>query len=377
MQLVTLGGAALRLTPPGTQRLETARTLDVGVTGSECNAAVTAQRLGANATWLSRLPDTPLGRRVANELRGHDLNVVAEYVDGRQGMTFFERGSPPRENAYVDDLSGAAVESLSMDALPTERVEAADTAYVTAATPRTSTGLAGATAKFLKTASESDATTALGMLDTRGWVAYDEARDTLEGLFPAVDVFVGAEAAVEAVLGRDGELGPVMHALASEYGFETVALLGEHAAAAWYDSTVHEFARPDVETVDVTGAADAFAGAFHACDNREHHFAAIAEGLQAEQLESVRHRPAQIRFRQIFRTAPIHLRRVARFARRAPVDLPPGFKLEVQAQAQGFPLAYAAGRRDQAHAPVLVRRPVAGRGAIARRCLGRRQCNQG
>lgn len=262
MQLVTLGGAALRLTPPGTERLESARTLQVGVTGPECNAAVAAGRFGVDAAWLSRLPDSALGRRVATELRGHDVDVEASFVEGRQGLSFFERGSPPRRDDRLDDLDGAAIEGLTMEGLPTDRVEAADSAYVTAATPSASTGLAVAAAKFLKTATGAGATTALGLLETRGWDDAETARDTLEGMFPAVDVFVGADEAVAEVFGRDDEPGRVMHSLASDYGFETVALTGDRGAAAWHDATVHEFAALDVDVVDVTGAVDAFAGAF-------------------------------------------------------------------------------------------------------------------
>lgn len=262
MELVTLGGAALRLTPPGTERLETARTLEVGVTGPECNAAVAAGRLGVDATWLSRLPDGPLGRRVAAELRGHEVDVVADVVEGRQGLTFFERGASPRGNDRRDDLDGAAVEGLTMDQLPTDRVEGADYAYVTAATPSASTGLAGTAAKFLKTATDAGATTVLGLLEARGWDDHAAARDTLEGMFPAVDVFVGHDDAVAAVFDRDEDPGPLMHSLATDHGFETVALVGERGAAAWRDATVHEYAALDVDVVDVTGATDAFAGAF-------------------------------------------------------------------------------------------------------------------
>lgn len=261
MNLVTLGGAALRLAPRGTERLETADALSVDIEGAECNAAVAAGRLDAAATWYSRLPDDPLGRRVASELRGHEVEVVARLGEGRQGLTFFERGSTPRADGRVDDRAGAAVENISFDSLPTGQVEAADAAYVTGGTPTTSTPLAQATAKFLKTASDGGATTALGLLDPEG-VATDDDFDTLEGLLPAVDGLIATPAAVEAVFDRSGEPTQVTHALASDHDFETVALLREQTGAVWRASTVHEYALPDVETVDVTGAADAFAGTF-------------------------------------------------------------------------------------------------------------------
>jgi 2-dehydro-3-deoxygluconokinase len=259
MQLATLGGATLRLAPRGTERLETADALTVGVTGPACNAAVAASRLGADAAWFSRLPDDPLGRRVASEIRGQEVEVLAEFGGDRQGVTFFERGADPREDGRLDDRVNAAIEGLSMDALPMERVEGADTAYVAGRTPTTAAGLAEATAKFLKTAAGGGTTTALGLFDATG---NESGRDVLERLLPAVDVLVATAAAVEAVFGRSGEPTRVTHALASEHGFETVALLRAADAAAWHDSTVHEFALPAVETVDVTGATDAFAGAF-------------------------------------------------------------------------------------------------------------------
>jgi len=262
MNLVTLGGAALRLAPRGTERLETAGTFGVDVEGAECNAAVAAGRLGADATWYSRLPDDPLGRRVAGALRRHDVEIVAQFDDdGRQGLTFFERGSPPRADGRVDDRAGAAVESLSFDAVRTDAVASADAAYVAGRTPTTSTALAQSTAKVLKAALDADATTALGVLDGDA-VGSDDDYDTLEGLFPAVDVLVATPEAVETVFGRSGEPTRVTHALASDHGFETVALRREQTAAVWHDSTVHEYALRAVETVDVTGAADAFAGTF-------------------------------------------------------------------------------------------------------------------
>ncbi|PSP66903.1 hypothetical protein BRC85_08340 [Halobacteriales archaeon QS_1_69_70] len=262
MNLVTLGGAALRLAPRGTDRLETADAFAVDVEGAESNAAVAAGRLGAAATWYSRLPDDPLGRRVAAELRRNDVDVAVQFADdGRQGVTFFERGARPREDGRVDDRADAAVESLSFDALPSEPAAVADAAYVTGRTPTTSSSLAQATAAFLTAATDGGATTAMGLFDAEA-VGTGDDEDVLERLVPAIDVLVATPATVEAVFDRSGEPTQVTHALASDHGFETVALLRGQTAAVWRDSTVHEYELPAVETVDVTGAADAFAGTF-------------------------------------------------------------------------------------------------------------------
>jgi 2-dehydro-3-deoxygluconokinase len=258
--LVTFGETALRCSPAGGERLETARRFDVQASGPESNAAVAARRLGTPVAWFSRLPDTPLGHRIASELRSYDLDIAVDWGEGRQGLTFYERGSDPRASVRVDDRLDSAVTELSMAALPLERVEGADAAYVTGATPALSTDLAGATARFLKTAADAGTTTAFS-LAYRPWLwEPEEAGELLTQFFPAVDVFVATEADVATVLDRDGKPAEVAHALASTYGFEYVALVRERTGVLWHDSTVHEYPTPSVEVVDETGGEAAFAG---------------------------------------------------------------------------------------------------------------------
>ena len=261
--LVTLGETALRLSPPGTGRLERADRFEVQASGPESNAGVAARRLGVPVTWLSRLPDSPLGRRVAGELRGYDLDVRVSWAEGRQGLTFYERGVSPREAERVDDRRAAAATSLSMDALPLDAVREADIAYVTGATPALSTELAGATARFLKTANDGGATTAFS-LEYRPWLweGPEDARDTLTGFFPAVDVFIARERDVEAVLDRTGSPAELAHGLASNWGFEHVLLTRDRTCVVYHGATVHEYPNPAVDVVDATGREAAFAGAF-------------------------------------------------------------------------------------------------------------------
>lgn len=258
---VTLGEASLRLSPPGHERIETARNLEVHVTGAESNAAVVASRLGCDATWISRLPDTPLGRRVAGELREHGLDVEVSWGEGRQGLTFYERAGEPRGDARIEDRANSAVTDATAQSLPISLAEGADAAYATGLSPAISPAMAGAAATFLKTATQSGALAAFGLNHREGLWEAAEARETLTALFPVVDVFLASEADVEAVLDRSGRPSEVAHGLAKEWEFETVALWRDHGAAIWQDSTLYDFRWPAVDVVDPTGAADAFAGA--------------------------------------------------------------------------------------------------------------------
>ena len=260
---VTLGETALRLSPPGTARLERADRLEVQASGPESSAAVAARRMGESATWISRLPDSPLGHRVAGELRGYDVDTRVSWGGGRLGLTFHERGGAPRGDVHVDDRDRSAAGSLSMTDLPLDVVREADVAYVTGATPALSTELAGATARFLKTANDAGATTAFSLSYRPSlWDDPEVARDTLTEFFPAVDVFLAREADVATVLDRSGPPAEVVHGLASNWGFDHVLLTRESNCVAHHDATVHECDNPEVEVVDTTGREAAFDGAF-------------------------------------------------------------------------------------------------------------------
>ena len=97
--LVTVGETPLRLSPPGASRLETATEADICADGTESNLAVAAGTLGVGTTWLSKLPDTPPGRRIVTQLRQYGVDTAVTWTEpgaGRVGVTFRESGPTPR-----------------------------------------------------------------------------------------------------------------------------------------------------------------------------------------------------------------------------------------------------------------------------------------
>jgi sugar/nucleoside kinase (ribokinase family) len=126
MSIVTFGDAALRFSAREGKRFETARDVALHVDGMTSTAAAVASRLGGDAVWLSKLQDTPLGRRVVTELNEHGLEtdvVWADPDDGRhrwdtmstrqsrptpKGATT-EPDAPSEERASGSSLSGLAL----------------------------------------------------------------------------------------------------------------------------------------------------------------------------------------------------------------------------------------------------------------------------
>jgi 2-dehydro-3-deoxygluconokinase len=259
--LVTFGETSLRVTPVGEQRLETAEDARIGVSGTESNVAVAASCLGADATWLSKLPDTPLGHRVDRALAEHGVDTEVAWAEaGRQGLLFADRGPEPRQPQRVRDRSGTAAATVTPGELPMDRIQAADATFVAGST----LALSGAVVETAEAVLRAAGSGVVAMdLDFRPalWSAA-EARETLDGVFDAVDVLVATAADAREVFDRSGEPREIAHAVASAHDFEVVVLRRERGGAvALYDGVIHEQDGLDTEAVDPAGEHEAFTGA--------------------------------------------------------------------------------------------------------------------
>jgi 2-dehydro-3-deoxygluconokinase len=262
--VVTFGETMLRLSTPSGERLETADSLDLHVGGAESNVAVTAARMGTDAVWLSKLPETPPGRRIVRELRAHGVRTGVVWTrSGRVGTYYVDRGGTPRGTDVRYDRADSAVTTTTLDELPTGPVTNAEVFYTSGITPALSNTLAETTAGLLRTAQEAGVRTAFDLnYRSKLWSAA-EARRAYDSLLSHVDTLVAAERDVENVLGREGEAVQLAHGLATDYDLETVVLTrGAHGSLAVHGGEVHEQRAYEADTHDPIGSGDAFVGAF-------------------------------------------------------------------------------------------------------------------
>lgn len=262
--VATFGETMLRLSPPGDTPIELADSFDVHVGGAESNVAVAAGRLGLETVWLSKLPDTSLGRHVSGALRRHSVTPAVTWADsGRQGVYYLETGEEPREASVIYDRSDAAVRSATPDELSTEHVEDARAFFTTGITPALSETLAETTAALLERARAAGTTTWFDLnYRSQLWTPV-EARETVTGLLGDVDGFVVAERDLETVLERSGPAGEVAADLAAEYDFETVVVTrSAEGAVAVHDGETFEQSAYPASDAHPVGSGDAFVGGY-------------------------------------------------------------------------------------------------------------------
>ncbi|SFR35871.1 bifunctional 2-dehydro-3-deoxygluconokinase/2-dehydro-3-deoxygalactonokinase [Halogeometricum limi] len=264
--IVSFGETMLRLSPPRGERLERTRELDVQAGGAESNVAVAAARLGANSVWLSKLPESPLGRRLVSELRSHGVRTGIAWDDAdetRLGTYYLEHGGRPRGTNVIYDRADAAITTATPEELPKAAVRDAEVFYTSGITPALSETLAETTATLLQTARENGTTTAFDLnYRSKLWTP-EEAKAGYEALFPHIDVLVAAERDAATCLGRTGDPETVARGLADDFDFETVVVTrSERGSLAVSDGQVYEQGVYAADTYDAIGTGDAFVGGF-------------------------------------------------------------------------------------------------------------------
>jgi 2-dehydro-3-deoxygluconokinase len=261
-ELVTVGETALRLSPPDAERLETADTVTMRASGTESNVAIAGARLGADSLWISKLPDSLLGKRVVAELHEHGIETDVTWDQThRQGLTFYENADPPREDVLLDDRDDVAAATIEPGELPMKTVQSADAVFTAGSTLALSERARETIQAVFRAASLG--MTALDLDYRPGLWSPEEARDAVTDLFDAVDIFIGNEAEIRTVLDRSGQPRELAHTIASEWDFEIVVVTrSEHGAIAWKDNVIHDQDTVETETVDANGQHEAFTGAF-------------------------------------------------------------------------------------------------------------------
>lgn len=263
--LVTVGEATVRFSPPPGERIEAASEFRAHVDGPESNVAAAAAALGADVAWLSKLPETPLGRRVVRELRGHGVRTgVVWTTEGRTATAFVERGDTRGARA-IDDRVDAAVTTVTPDELPLDAIREASACFVSGVTATRSATMAETARAAFDVAREAGTTTAFHPRFEATDRSPEAALERYEPLLERADVLVVNEATAEAVFGLDGEVVTVGHTLRTRYDCETVVVTREsmaHPAIGLRGEEISEAPVYETEVRDPAGAEDAFVGGF-------------------------------------------------------------------------------------------------------------------
>lgn len=262
--VLTLGETMLCLSPPHGARLVQSASFDAWLAGSESNVAAALCVLGKSVTWVSRLPDNPLGRRVEAGLRGGGIDVsgvVWASPHERVGIFYYEAGAAPRPATVVYDRAGSAASFLSPAGLPEALFAAHRHLHVSGITPALSPSCAETVADALRRAKAHSMTASFDVNYRAKLWAPAQAAQALAPLMAQADVLLCSRADAALVFGLSGDAEAQARGLQERFGCPQVVVTAGASGAVGCagGECVSVPAVPVPVTVERLGSGDAFA----------------------------------------------------------------------------------------------------------------------
>ena len=282
-KVVTLGEIMLRLSTPDYKRFVQADTFDVTYGGGEANVAAALCNYGLNGTFVTKIPNNPIGQSAINHLRryGVDTQYIVRGGD-RLGIYFLETGASMRASLVVYDRSHASISEVEINEFDFDKIfDGASWFHTTGITPALSDKAAALTEAALKAAKAKGITTSIDLNYRKKLWTKEKAREVMTKLCQHVDVCIGNEEDADTTLGfkakdtdvTKGELDlegfkDVFHQMKEKFGFKFIAssLRESHSASdnGWsalvYDgSEFYHTKQYSVRIVDRVGSGDSFA----------------------------------------------------------------------------------------------------------------------
>lgn len=284
-RVVTFGEIMMRLATPGFARFQQAMPGSVNVTfaGAEASIAASLAYLGAEAAFVTALPDHAIADACIADLRsiGVETKHILRTTEGRLGVYFLEHGANQRGGNVIYDREGAAVALTPASAYDWEAIfTGCEWFVISGITPAISRNAAEVALFAVQEAERRGIKVVCDMnYRTKLWrwepplSARDLATRTMKDLLRHVTVFVGGISDAIAMLGVDGagDLHTVAKQITAEFPNLTHAAFtqrdGSSAAVQNFSGALYEKATDVLHTaptfsitqiIDRLGAGDAF-----------------------------------------------------------------------------------------------------------------------
>lgn len=267
--VTTIGEGQLRYCVPAGVRLEEATQFDVFVTGTELNVMCNLARLGWQTSWASALPHSPLGRRVAREMKlaGVDLGAVRWQDNARLATYYVEYAVPPRSTQVYYDRANTPYTQLTVDDIDWDYLLDTRLLHISGLTLPMSAEISHLLLTAIQRAKAAGVKVSFDMnYRTRLWSA-DEARAVVEPLLRDIDVLFFGRNDAKQIFDAPSDPHAVLDLLKAKTNAEAIVVsLSSDGLLGWdraNDQTSQVPARK-VELIDRIGAGDAMvAGVLH------------------------------------------------------------------------------------------------------------------
>ncbi|MBQ8527204.1 MAG: sugar kinase [Lachnospiraceae bacterium] len=284
MRVLTFGELLLRLSAPGYTKLFQKDNLEATFCGGEANVAVSLANFGIESSFLTKLPDSEVGRAAMNSLRYFGVDTSKCIMgEGRMGLYYLEKGASQRPSKVIYDRAYSAISMSKPEEYDWDVIfKDVDWFHWTGINPALSESMIRICQDACRNASDRGITVSCDLNYRKNLWSPEKAQQVMPELMKYVDVCIGNEEDAEKVLGikpqeNDVEAGKlnktgyvtVAEEIARKYGCKYVAVtLRESYSASrngWsallFDAEKKESCfsqKYDIQIVDRVGGGDSF-----------------------------------------------------------------------------------------------------------------------
>ena len=223
-KVVTLGEIMLRLSTPDFKRFVQADSFDVTYGGGEANVSAALCNYGLNGTFVTKVPNNPIGQSAINHLRRYGVDTQFIVRGGeRLGIYFLETGASMRASQVVYDRAAAYIADVNIDEFDWDKIFAGtDWFHTTGITPALSDKAAALTEAALKAAKAKGITTSIDLNYRKKLWSKEKAREVMTKLCKFVDVCIGNEEDADTTLGFKAAHTDITKGELDLYGYKDV-----------------------------------------------------------------------------------------------------------------------------------------------------------
>lgn len=258
----TFGEAMIRLSTPPGDTLETAPAFDVHVAGAEANVASTLGRLGRSVSFVTAIPESPLGRRVLSELQASsvDCSGIVMRPGSRLGTYFVELHSEPLPARVVYDRAGSAAAQLGLADIPWPVFEQARIVHISGITPALSAPCREITLEVAHRARSQGKLLSVDVNYRSKLWSKQDAAETIGELISGAGIVVCTREDCLDVFDIDRGPAEAAAELADLFDIRRVVVTSGVEGSWWHGdgSTGRHVPAIEVEVIDRIGAGDAF-----------------------------------------------------------------------------------------------------------------------
>lgn len=247
----------------------------VGIGGAETNVAVSLSRLGVPATWVGRVGDDSLGKRVVREIRGEGVDVRAPLdPEAATGLMLKELTGQGTARVYYY-RAGSAGSRLAATDVPADLVESVGLVHLTGITPLLSDSAREACLAVVQRARAARVRVSVDVNYRSTLAPPHVAAEVLGELVAEADLVFGSPEELvhvapggvaddfgSGVVSGPEAIGAFARALDPTGAREIVVKRGADGASTYVGGSVVHAAGHSIDVVDTVGAGDAFVAGY-------------------------------------------------------------------------------------------------------------------